>query len=69
MSGRDETLRAAQGYISRDWPTFILSSSKTPVANCDRCRAEAPAIPGTDGGVQLPRMPRLLFGDARPGTA
>ena len=40
MSPRDETLRAARGYISRNWPTFVLSSSKTPVANCDRCRAE-----------------------------
>ena len=28
------------GYISRGWPAFVLSSSKTPVANCDRCRAE-----------------------------
>jgi len=40
VSARDETLRAAQGYIGRGWPTFVLSSSKTPVANCDRCRAE-----------------------------
>ena len=40
MSARSEKLRLARGYISRSWPTFVLSSSKTPVANCDRCRAE-----------------------------
>jgi len=40
VSARDEMPRAAQGYISHGWPTFVLSSSKTPVANCDPCRAE-----------------------------
>ena len=40
MSPGDETLSAARGYISCGWPAFVLSSSKTPVANCDRCRAE-----------------------------
>jgi len=40
VSARDETLRAAQGYIGCGWAPFILSTSKTPVANCERCRAE-----------------------------
>ena len=44
MSARDETLRAAQGYIGCGWAPFILSASKTPVANCERCRTEH-AIP------------------------
>ena len=40
MTATDGILSAAQGYIARGWPAFVLSSSKTPVANCDRCRAE-----------------------------
>ncbi len=42
MSQRDELLRAARDYIIlRDWPVFVLlSSSKVPVLNCERCRKE-----------------------------
>lgn len=34
------TLRAALSYADRGWPAFILSASKAPLANCDRCRIE-----------------------------
>jgi hypothetical protein len=41
VSGGDELLRAALDYITgRGWPVFVLSSSKVPVLNCERCRSE-----------------------------
>jgi len=41
MSQREELLRAARNYITwRGWPVFVLSSSKVPVPNCERCRQE-----------------------------
>src|SRR5260370_17062362 len=41
MSQREEPLRAAQDYITRQgWPVFVLSPSKMPVSNCERCREE-----------------------------
>jgi Bifunctional DNA primase/polymerase, N-terminal len=41
MSQQDELLRAARDYIIRlGWPVFVLSSSKVPVPNCERCRQE-----------------------------
>lgn len=42
MTGQDEKLRAGLAYIAREpsWPVFVLSSSKTPVANCEPCKAE-----------------------------
>jgi hypothetical protein len=41
MSQREELLRAARDYITRRaWPVFVLSSSKMPVPNCERCRDE-----------------------------
>jgi len=41
VSRGDELLRAARDYItSRGWPVFVLSSSKVPVLNCERCRSE-----------------------------
>jgi hypothetical protein len=41
MSQREELLRAARDYITRrGWPVFVLSSSKVPVFNCERCREE-----------------------------
>jgi hypothetical protein len=33
-------LRAGCAYISRGWHTFVLSPTKTPVANCEPCKAE-----------------------------
>jgi hypothetical protein len=32
--------RAAIGYLGRGWPAFVLSPTKVPLANCDRCKAE-----------------------------
>ena len=40
MTARNETLRLAARYIARGWLAFILSWSKVPVANCERCTAE-----------------------------
>ncbi len=41
MSQQEEQLRAARDYITRrGWPVFVLSSSKVPVPNCERCRKE-----------------------------
>ena len=41
MSQRDDLLCAARDYIiRRGWPVFVLSSSKVPVPNCERCRKE-----------------------------
>ena len=41
MKGQEqEKLLAGLGYIARGWPVFVLSSSKTPVANCEACKAE-----------------------------
>ncbi len=41
MSQQEELLRAARDYITwRGWPVFVLSSSKVPVPNCERCRKE-----------------------------
>lgn len=34
----NETLEYGRRYIARGWPVFILSASKTPIANCDACR-------------------------------
>jgi hypothetical protein len=33
-------LQAMLRYAAHGWPVFILSSSKTPLRNCDRCRDE-----------------------------
>ena len=38
MKGQDEKLRAGLGYIARGWHVFVLSPSKTPVANCEPCK-------------------------------
>lgn len=38
MSGQDERLLVGLGYIARGWPVFVLSPSKTPVANCEPCK-------------------------------
>jgi hypothetical protein len=38
VSGREERLAAGLGYIARGWYVFVLSLSKTPVANCEPCR-------------------------------
>jgi hypothetical protein len=38
VSGQDERLFAGLGYLARDWPAFVLSPSKTPVANCATCK-------------------------------
>jgi hypothetical protein len=40
-----EKLRAARDYTAIGWLAFVLSATKMPVANCERCRAEhtAPA--------------------------
>jgi hypothetical protein len=35
-----EKLSAAREYTALGWPVFALSSTKMPIANCDRCRAE-----------------------------
>jgi hypothetical protein len=35
-----EKLSAARDYIALGWLVFILSPTKTPIANCERCRAE-----------------------------
>ena len=41
MSQHEDVLRAARDYITRrGWPVFVLSSSKVPVPNCERCRKE-----------------------------
>lgn len=40
MNAVTEKLSAARDYIALSWRTFVLSPSKTPVANCERCRAE-----------------------------
>lgn len=33
-------LSAGQAYIGRGWHTFVLSPTKTPVANCERCKEQ-----------------------------
>ena len=41
MSQQEELLNAARDYMTRrGWPVFVLSSSKVPVPNCERCRKE-----------------------------
>lgn len=43
MSARDRAsalAHAAERYAARGWPAFVLSPSKSPVANCARCSAE-----------------------------
>jgi Bifunctional DNA primase/polymerase, N-terminal len=50
MSQREELLRAARDYIiRRGWPVFVLSSSKMPVSNCNRCRQEHTTPPRMRG--------------------
>jgi hypothetical protein len=39
VRARDEKLHAGLGYIARGWHVFVLSPSKTPVANCEPCKA------------------------------
>ena len=39
VTAANKKLRAAQDYIARGWQVFVLSSSKTPVANCEPCKA------------------------------
>jgi len=40
VTGQDERLLAGLGYIARGWHVFVLSPSKTPVANCEPCKTE-----------------------------
>ena len=40
MKTTAEKLSAARDYIALGWLVFILSPTKTPIANCERCRAE-----------------------------
>lgn len=40
MKAVAEKLSAARDYISLTWLAFVLSSTKMPIANCERCRAE-----------------------------
>lgn len=40
MSGQDPRLPAALNYIGRGWHVFVLSPSKTPVANCETCKVK-----------------------------
>jgi hypothetical protein len=40
VNGQDEKLHIGLAYIGREWPAFVLSESKTPVANCAGCKAE-----------------------------
>jgi hypothetical protein len=39
VNATGEKLRAGLGYITRGWLVFVLSPSKTPVANCEPCKA------------------------------
>ena len=40
MKAVAEKLSAAQDYIGLSWLMFVLSSTKMPIANCERCRVE-----------------------------
>ena len=40
MKAVAEKLSAARDYISLGWLVFVLSSTKMPIANCERCRLE-----------------------------
>lgn len=40
MKAVTEKLSAARDYIGLDWLAFVLSSTKMPIANCERCRME-----------------------------
>jgi hypothetical protein len=37
-----EKLTAARDYIAIGWLMFVLSATKVPIANCERCRIEHP---------------------------
>ncbi|MFW5415714.1 bifunctional DNA primase/polymerase [Nocardiopsis sp. CNT-189] len=40
MTALDRIREAAQTYVERGWKVFALSTKKSPLANCDPCRAE-----------------------------
>jgi hypothetical protein len=40
MKAAAEKLSAARDYIALAWLVFVLSPTKMPIANCERCRAE-----------------------------
>jgi Bifunctional DNA primase/polymerase, N-terminal len=40
MKTAAEKLSAARDYIALAWLVFVLSPTKMPIANCERCRAE-----------------------------
>ena len=40
MKAVTEKLSAARDYIGLCWLAFVLSSTKMPIANCERCRME-----------------------------
>jgi hypothetical protein len=40
MKAVTEKLSAARDYIGLSWLAFVLSSTKMPIANCQRCRME-----------------------------
>ena len=38
-----EILTAALGYAAARWPVFLLSRTKRPLANCEKCPSDPPA--------------------------